>query len=137
MSLLMLTIFKYLLLILIYLFLLYILLVIRRDLKSKEKELEKGKLTGLDGPLSGQSFTFSDSISIGRGQSNNLILDDQFVSLSHALISKRNGHFFIQDLKSTNGTYLNGARINKPAVLKHGDTLRVGKNLFQFEQENK
>lgn len=133
----MLTISKYLLLAFVYLFLLSILLVIWQDLKRKKRSVTQGRLIALDGYLSGQSFTFSDSISIGRGPLNNLILDDEYASISHALISKQDGDFFIQDLNSTNGTYLNGARISKPITLKDGDAISLGKNVFRFEQEGK
>jgi pilus assembly protein CpaF len=65
-------------------------------------------------------------ITIGRVQGNDIVLPKGNISKRHSRIVQRDGKFIIVDLKSTNGTYVNGKRISAPQVLKDGDKLYVG-----------
>ena len=67
-----------------------------------------------------------NEINVGRVQGNDLMLPKGNVSKHHARLLFRDGRFIVTDLKSTNGTYVNGRRVHK-ATLLPGDTLRVGR----------
>jgi len=62
-----------------------------------------------------------DCVEIGREQDNDLVLPDDHISRKHALIVWRKNHFEVEDLRSANGTSVNGKPLNKPRVLKDGD----------------
>jgi pSer/pThr/pTyr-binding forkhead associated (FHA) protein len=70
---------------------------------------------------------------IGRDETNDLSLADAEVSRNHAVIEPTTGGWQIQDLDSTNGTWLNNSRIRGSAPLKVGDILRLGKTSLQLK----
>jgi pSer/pThr/pTyr-binding forkhead associated (FHA) protein len=63
------------------------------------------------------------------------MVDDPNVSRSHAEIRPRGGSWVVSDLNSTNGTRLNGRRLQGPEVLKPGDEIELGTSLLTFELE--
>ena len=67
-----------------------------------------------------------DEITIGRIQGNDVVLPKSNISKRHARIINNNGQFVVIDSKSTNGTYINGKRIDAPYDLKGGDKIFVG-----------
>src|SRR6478735_12841722 len=67
-----------------------------------------------------------DEITIGRVPGNDVILPKGNVSKRHSRVVRQDGRFFVVDLKSTNGTYLNGRRITTPSVVRPGDKIYVG-----------
>jgi pSer/pThr/pTyr-binding forkhead associated (FHA) protein len=76
----------------------------------------------------------SAQVTIGRGGQNDLPLNgDDFASARHARFEPRRDGVWIQDLGSTNGTYVNGARIDRPRKLTHGDVVRVGETDLRYE----
>ncbi len=75
-------------------------------------------------------------ITIGRVQGNDIVLPKGNISKRHSRIVQRDGKFIIVDLKSTNGTYVNGKRISAPQVLKEGDKLYVGDFTITLEAPN-
>ena len=90
----------------------------------------------LDGAIIREFMIDKDSISIGRKHGNDIQLNDLTVSGRHALITSLEDATYIDDLGSTNGTLLNGARIAK-SVLTHGDVVQVGNYQFTyFEDED-
>ncbi|MGC9399599.1 MAG: FHA domain-containing protein [Anaerolineae bacterium] len=70
---------------------------------------------------------------IGRAVDNTLTLDDPYVSAHHALILWREGRWWIEDLNSHNGTFLNDEKVTRPMPLTSGDTLLIGKTTMTFE----
>ena len=78
------------------------------------------------GPLSGQTVILSDGMTIGRSESNTLVIADQTVSGQHGKIEYKGNNFVIVDLNSTNGTLVNGNKISEIA-LKQGDRVELGK----------
>ena len=70
--------------------------------------------------------------SMGFDEENHLVLKDPYVSNQHCQIIYENGFYFLQDLKSTNGTFLNQAQIQK-SILFHKSHIRLGKTLLQFQ----
>ena len=78
------------------------------------------------GELAGKEFTVGNEATIGRGQGCQVQLADSMVSQLHARLFRDNKGLNIEDLGSTNGTYLNGRKVGGPARLKKGDRVRVG-----------
>jgi Inner membrane component of T3SS, cytoplasmic domain len=76
----------------------------------------------------GDAFPLNSApVTLGRGGQNDLVLDgDEFASARHARIEVRGDGVWIQDLESTNGTYVNGSRVAGAQRLEPGDVLRVG-----------
>ncbi|RCK72285.1 MAG: FHA-domain-containing protein [Anaerolineae bacterium] len=72
-------------------------------------------------------------INIGRNASCDLCLADTTVSGRHARILYRQGQWWLEDLDSTNGTYLNQIRLNEPMVLTVGDEIRCGQVRLDIE----
>src|ERR1700682_1315159 len=94
------------------------------------------RLVAVDGPLSGQTFYLDEPVvSIGRLGSNDVCLEDPFVSRHHCVIRNEGDEYLIEDLNSANGTYLNGERVNA-GVLKEGCLIQIGTSRFLFELKN-
>ncbi len=85
-----------------------------------------------DGSMVGRRFAFGQSISIGRGQDNDIVIQDGYVSHNHAVIELLNNLYVIQDLGSVNRTYVNGQEISGRQYLQTGDTISIGTVTFQF-----
>jgi DNA-binding NtrC family response regulator len=80
-----------------------------------------------------ESVTFdADEVSIGKDEENALVLDDRFVSSFHARIARTGRGFWLRDLGSTNGTFVNGAKVRE-GQLEPGSTLRVGETELVLE----
>ena len=76
-----------------------------------------------------------EPLTIGRGPLNDLQLDqDDFASCKHALIDPRRDGVWVEDLGSTNGSFVNGVRLNSIRRLVPGDVLRVGETDFRYER---
>ncbi len=73
-------------------------------------------------------------VTIGRSSSSQLAIDDSFVSHMHARIFRRGPFYFIEDLGSTNGTFINGRRVDAQGQLKVHDELRLGETVFRYEE---
>jgi len=85
----------------------------------------------LDGAVIREYSIDKDSISIGRKHGNDIQLNDLTVSGRHSLITKVGNNIFLDDLGSTNGSLLNGARVAK-SKLQHSDVIQVGNYQFTF-----
>ncbi len=122
---------KYAFIVLIYYFLFNFLKIMVADLRrEKSKTRETGfVLTDEDG----KTYSLFDINTIGRAEDADIIIDDPFISSKHALITKRGSKLVIQDLNSTNGSFLNGKRVrNKPVKLKENDEILIGKKKLTF-----
>lgn len=87
---------------------------------------DRGVLVRVDGPANGQLFSLEAAeLVIGRSSRADLHLADEGVSRRHALLIRARGHYFIQDLESSNGTFLEGRRV-KRAPLLEGDLIQLG-----------
>lgn len=85
----------------------------------------------------GDEFPLNSApVTVGRGGQNDLVLDgDEFASSRHARIEVRGDGVWVQDLDSTNGTYVNGSRVAGAQRLDAGDVLRVGETDLRVEEE--
>lgn len=81
----------------------------------------------------GLTMDLGESLKIGRSSDCQLILDDDYVSTRHARIYRTEAGYLIEDLGSTNGTYLNDERLSAPAPFTPSDTLRIGRTLLKVE----
>ena len=88
-----------------------------------------------EGLAKGMVFPLESRLTIGRGEENDIRLTHSTVSRQHTLVYLENGQPFVQDMKSRNGTYLNGERVEK-AALSSGDIVWVGDVALRFLQEN-
>lgn len=82
--------------------------------------------------LRGRRYALGDVLTIGRAASCTVTLDDSFASQQHAQVSSRSGQYVVEDLGSTNGTYLNRQRVSAPAVIKPGDRMQIGNTVFEL-----
>jgi pSer/pThr/pTyr-binding forkhead associated (FHA) protein len=134
----------------LYLFLLWIARSALKDLRrpTRQEALARGRraassslrrpllvaVTG--GGLSrGASFEVDGSLTIGRSPQMDIQIDDPFASGRHARIYEREGTFFVEDIGSTNGTYLNGRRLDGRRPLEPDDSIRIGDTEFRYERQ--
>lgn len=93
----------------------------------------RGQVTILEPPeLEGAVMPVGDELTIGRAAACTLTLDDTYVSQQHARILRRDGQHLVDDLGSTNGTFVNRERIAAPVVLKPGDRVQIGSTVLEF-----
>src|SRR5207253_1641147 len=97
-----------------------------------------GRLVVVKSPVleEGEDFELNSAqLTIGRGGQNDIAIDaDEYASARHARFEPRQDGVWVQDLGSTNGTYLNGAKLEHPRRLTQGDVIRVGETDLRFEQ---
>jgi pSer/pThr/pTyr-binding forkhead associated (FHA) protein len=86
----------------------------------------EGENAGRELPLTGRE------LHIGRAPNSDLVVNDEYASTQHAKLVLMNDDWLIQDLNSTNGTYLAGARVGTPAVVKLGTPVKIGKTVFEL-----
>ncbi|HET6430240.1 MAG TPA: ATP-binding protein [Phycisphaerae bacterium] len=86
----------------------------------------------IQGPDKGRTIPLRDSEALIGREGDTLRLSDSTVSRRHARLSREKGRWFIEDLGSANGTFLNSARITRPARLHVGDQIRCGQTLLVF-----
>jgi hypothetical protein len=83
-------------------------------------------------PPTAQVFPLSEEVTIGRAPGCSVALaDDTFVSQLHARVYVRDGQPFVEDLGSTNGTFLNQSRLTKTMRLRRGDRLQIGQTVLE------
>jgi len=131
-----------------FLLLLYLILFgfarsLLRDLRSAEQaqlaaRAGLGRLAVLespeDEPPAGTTIALGPINSIGRNVNNTIFVEDDFVSANHAMLTFRGRSWFIDDQGSTNGTYVNGHRIDRPVALSFGDELTIGRVRMRLER---
>ena len=88
---------------------------------------------GPDGTKVG-SFRLSDPLNVGRSEACAIRLEDTYVSQMHARLYGKNGAWFVEDLGSTNGTYVNDRRVAAPVEVHAGDVVRVGKTVLELRR---
>jgi FHA domain len=80
----------------------------------------------------GETYTIDREVTVGRGGGCALVLsDDTYVSQLHARLFQQNGEGYVEDLGSTNGTYVNGKQINGVTRLKRGDQVQFGQTVAE------
>lgn len=82
----------------------------------------------------GAVFDLSEGATMGRTSSADIEVDDPFASSAHARIFQRGDFMFIEDMGSTNGTYLNGRQLRRPEQLKMADKVRIGDTEYRYQE---
>ncbi|MFH8679076.1 FHA domain-containing protein [Streptomyces lydicus] len=91
--------------------------------------VSEGSLTGTTVALQGQT------ISLGRAHDSTIVLDDDYASSRHARIyPDRDGQWIVEDLGSTNGTYLDRTRLTTPTPIPLGAPIRIGKTVIELRK---
>jgi hypothetical protein len=82
------------------------------------------------GPTPGKAFPLEkDEIYIGRDVANDVVINDAEVSRRHARLTVQSGSYMLEDLGSTNGTFVNGQRVTRPHLLRPGEMVLLGENV--------
>ncbi len=109
---------------------------------EKPKDVNRGPeayplLEIVNGPKQGSWFTLAHQreVSLGRANVNSIVLEDNSVSRSHAVIHELEGKYFVKDVGSRNGTFVNEKKIQEDFQLKQGDIVKVGIYTLRFLQE--
>jgi pSer/pThr/pTyr-binding forkhead associated (FHA) protein len=85
------------------------------------------------GPLTGTKITLGEQpILIGRADDSTLVLTDDFASSRHARLTNRGGQWYVEDLGSTNGTYLDQQRVQGPLLINPGQPIRIGQTALEL-----
>jgi hypothetical protein len=116
----------------------------RRDLRAAKKQARRpakpprgtpSRVVVIDGPSAGESVPLDQSpILIGRGADAAIRLDDDYVSTRHARIGSSNDTFYVEDLGSTNGTYIGSQRLTQATAIQLGTQVRVGKTTLELKK---
>ena len=129
--------------VILYVIIYYALKIMYKDVKNGGKRRRPARANGNYGLeiinsgngrdlKEGSIIPIRSDISIGRKDGNSIILSDQHVSGNHAKIVVRNNGLFLEDLNSTNGTYLNGKKISSRIKLTNKDEIRIGTAVFKI-----
>ena len=141
-------------LVLLYLFIWRIVRTASRDLRLPQESfvlapqqaaglglsarVQTGKLVVMRSPALEEGTVHvldSAPISVGRGPQNELAIpDDEFASAEHARLEPRRDGVWLEDIGSTNGTYVNGTRLARAHRLVSGDVIRVGETDLRYER---
>jgi pSer/pThr/pTyr-binding forkhead associated (FHA) protein len=107
----------------------------RRQPKPKARKGSPTHVLVVDGANKGERAELAEApILIGRGSDAAIRLDDDYVSTRHARIASSGDQWFVEDLGSTNGTYIGSARITQPTTLTLGTQVRIGKTLLELRK---
>ena len=91
------------------------------------------------GPTPGKTFALTvPELTIGREVSNNIVINDVEVSRKHARLVMQAGGYVLEDLGSTNGTFVNGQRLMGPHILRSGELIMLGENVglvYEVQQD--
>ena len=129
--------------VILYVIIYYALKIMYKDVKNGGKRRRPARANGNYGLeiinsgngrdlKEGSIIPIRSDLSIGRKDSNSIILTDQHVSGNHAKIVVRNNGLFLEDLNSTNGTYLNGNKISSRIKLNNKDEIQIGTAFFKI-----
>ncbi|QXT62584.1 MULTISPECIES: FHA domain-containing protein FhaB/FipA [Tessaracoccus] len=143
---------KVVFLVLLWMFILFVANVVRTDLYGRRVPVaslsaipaDRGRGKGRSkvptrfaitaGPQQGVSVPVEPTINLGRAADSTLLLDDDYASARHAqLVQQDADSWLITDLRSTNGTYVNGKLVTEPTRVTVGDVVRIGKTLMRLE----
>ncbi len=103
-----------------------------RSVSSSLGQPAGGMLVGRAGDVTGYRFRLARDIIIGRDRRCLIPLNDRFLSNFHARIFFAHGRYYLMDMQSRNGTWLNEQLVREPVLLEEGDSIRVGECVFKF-----
>lgn len=124
----------------LYAFLWLVVRALVRDLRAAAREptRELGRLVVVASPSGeppvGAAFALDAITSLGRDVNNSIVLDDEFVSTTHVALTYRGRAWYVEDLGSTNGTFVNGSQVDALAPIAFGDEIQVGQVRLRLER---
>lgn len=145
-----LTIFKLCLLALLYLFFFRVLRAVwveirgpklvtqaprkaKREAKRIDRRAAPVQLAIIAPPThAGRRFDLGDELTVGRAAGCQVTIEDTYASQIHARLFRHDGQFYVEDLGSTNGTYLNRDKVHGPRPIRRGDRLQVGNTVMEL-----
>lgn len=80
----------------------------------------------------GTEYALGEELTLGRAGGCSIVLDEQYVSQVHARVFIRDGSLFVEDLGSTNGTFLGNQKVEDPVELRHGERIRIGATTLEL-----
>ena len=99
------------------------------------KESYRHRLKALTGPVKGETFPLEGkAVKIGRGEDCEVDLHDPTVSKEHAKIDFKDGGYFVEDVGSKHGTFMNGKKVDGKRKLRSGDEVTIGESVLRFEE---
>lgn len=103
--------------------------------RSRASRNEPTVLAVTQGPLTGTTINLSSQpILIGRAPDSTLVITDDYASGRHARVYTESGRWFVEDLNSTNGTYLGQQKLNRPQPITVGQPIRIGKTVLELRK---
>ncbi|MFI7438809.1 FHA domain-containing protein FhaB/FipA [Nonomuraea indica] len=103
--------------------------------KPKSKKNEPRQLVVTGGPLQGTTINLTETpITIGRANDATLVVTDDYASSRHARLFPQDGQWIVEDLGSTNGTYLDRSKVTRPTPVPLGVPIRVGKTVIELRK---
>ncbi|MGD0925116.1 MAG: FHA domain-containing protein [Streptosporangiaceae bacterium] len=104
-----------------------------RTARTGRSEPQRLLVTG--GPLSGSTLPLTEQqITIGRSNDATLVLNDDYASSRHARLFPQDGQWIVEDLGSTNGTYLDRQKVTQPTPVPTGVPIRIGKTVLELRR---
>ncbi len=101
---------------------------------QKGRDAPPSRFAVSQGNQQGLSIPLEPVINLGRAADSTFFLDDDYASARHAQLVQRDDRtWVVTDLRSTNGTYVNGQRLTSPVAISLGDVIRIGKTLMRLE----
>ncbi len=131
---------RILFLVLLYLVLFRVMRTLLRDLRAAARQtgVALGRLVVVASPggepLMGRSFDLDAITTLGRDVNNAIVIEDPFASSDHAVLTYRGRGWYVEDLGSTNGTFVNGRVVTAVAPLGFGDELAIGQVRLRLER---
>ena len=129
---------------LLYVLIFQLLATIRRDLKRPSQatmaHTRRVRLVVLEPGhsdlMKGDEIPLEAVNSLGRAQTNSVCLNDDVVSAQHAILSLRQKQWWLEDLGSTNGSFVNRRPIGGPTIVAPGDTIEIGRVTLKLEKQD-
>jgi pSer/pThr/pTyr-binding forkhead associated (FHA) protein len=107
----------------------------RQPKPAKGRRGQPSTLVVTQGALSGTTVRLGDApVTLGRSQDSTIVLDDDYVSSRHARLYESDGQWLVEDMGSTNGTYLDRTKVTGPTPVKIGVPVRVGKTVVELRK---
>jgi pSer/pThr/pTyr-binding forkhead associated (FHA) protein len=109
----------------------------RRGSRGREPQAPPGPTTVMVHPPDGGRASMArltGSLTIGRSPDCELRIEDTYASNQHARLFARNGGWYVEDLGSTNGTFVNDQRLAAPALVQPGDRIRIGTTILELRR---
>ncbi|MFI6579107.1 FHA domain-containing protein [Nocardiopsis sp. NPDC050513] len=107
----------------------------RQQRPQRQRRNEPTILAVTQGSLAGTTVDLSaQPILIGRAPDSTLVITDDYASGRHARVYSEGGRWFVEDLNSTNGTYLGQQKLNRPQPITVGQPIRIGKTVLELRK---